>query len=73
MKKVLLVGAGYSARAFAAMAKPLGVEVAGTTRSKEKFDRLRAAGIRPIAFDGKRPLPHSDAPKLGEHTSEIFG
>lgn len=53
MKKVLLVGAGYSARAFAAMAKPLGVDVAGTTRSEEKFDRLRAAGIRPIAFDGR--------------------
>ncbi|MBN8979968.1 MAG: CoA transferase [Rhizobiales bacterium] len=26
----------------------------------------------PIAFDGKRPHPHSGAPKLGEHNDDVF-
>jgi len=27
----------------------------------------------PLSFDGERPHPHSDSPKLGQHNSEIFG
>ena len=27
----------------------------------------------PLNFDGQRPHPHSDSPKLGQHNSEIFG
>ena len=48
--RVLLLGAGYSARAFAQLAGE--ADVAGTTRSAERFGRLRDAGIRPILFDG---------------------
>lgn len=49
--RVFILGAGYSARAFAA-AKPAGTLVWGTTRSEAKFDLLRAAGIEPLLFDG---------------------
>ena len=27
----------------------------------------------PLNFDGQRPHPHSDSPKLGQHNSEVFG
>lgn len=27
----------------------------------------------PISFDGKRPHPHSGAPKLGQHNKDVFG
>jgi formyl-CoA transferase len=27
----------------------------------------------PLNFDGKRPHPHSDSPKLGQHNQEVFG
>ncbi len=26
----------------------------------------------PITFDGKRPHPHSGAPKLGQHNDDVF-
>jgi crotonobetainyl-CoA:carnitine CoA-transferase CaiB-like acyl-CoA transferase len=26
----------------------------------------------PISFDGKRPHPRSDSPKLGEHNAEVL-
>jgi crotonobetainyl-CoA:carnitine CoA-transferase CaiB-like acyl-CoA transferase len=32
---------------------------------------LRVVGL-PIVFDGERPHPRSDAPKLGEHNEEVF-
>jgi crotonobetainyl-CoA:carnitine CoA-transferase CaiB-like acyl-CoA transferase len=32
---------------------------------------LRVVGL-PIVFDGERPHPRSDAPKLGAHNEEIF-
>jgi nucleoside-diphosphate-sugar epimerase len=47
-----IFGAGYSARAFGRLlagASP----VVGTSRSPEKFEWLRAAGIEPLAFDGE--------------------
>jgi len=27
----------------------------------------------PLNFDGQRPHPHSDSPKLGQHNKEVFG
>lgn len=48
---VLLLGAGYSAQAFAAGHQEFGA-FSGTTRSPEKFASLRAAGIAPLEFDG---------------------
>ncbi|MSP05034.1 MAG: CoA transferase [Acetobacteraceae bacterium] len=33
---------------------------------------LRVVGL-PISFDGERPHPQGDSPKLGEHNGEIFG
>ena len=32
---------------------------------------LNVVGL-PIVFDGQRPYPRSDAPKLGEHNDEIL-
>lgn len=50
---VFVFGAGYSAKAFARARPDAGIRVAGTTRSPEKFDALRAAGIEPLRFDGE--------------------
>ena len=33
---------------------------------------LRVVGL-PVSFDGKRPHPLADSPRLGEHNTEIFG
>jgi crotonobetainyl-CoA:carnitine CoA-transferase CaiB-like acyl-CoA transferase len=33
---------------------------------------LRVVGL-PVSFDGQRPHPLADSPKLGEHNDEIFG
>lgn len=52
MKRFLLIGAGYSARAFAALARADGDDIAGTTRSADRFAHLRAQGIEPMLFDG---------------------
>lgn len=46
------LGAGYSAKAFAA-ARPRAAPVFGTTRDPGKFPALRAAGIAPLLFDGR--------------------
>lgn len=48
---VLIFGAGYSGRAFAAAA-PSGVRIAGTTRSGDKVERISASGIEPFLFAG---------------------
>ena len=51
-RRFFIFGAGYSGRAFARLARREAF-VAGTTRSPEKFERLRAAGIEPYQFDGE--------------------
>jgi nucleoside-diphosphate-sugar epimerase len=51
-QNVFIFGAGYSGKAFAA-AKPADAAVSGTTRSPEKLEALRRAGIAPHLFDGK--------------------
>jgi len=48
---VFIFGAGFSAKAFAS-ASPPHAKIVGTTRSPEKFDALRGAGIAPLLFDG---------------------
>jgi nucleoside-diphosphate-sugar epimerase len=59
--RFFIFGAGYSGREFGRLlagASP----VAGTSRSPEKFERLRAAGIEPLTFDGETfsdPVRHA--------------
>lgn len=50
--RVFIFGAGYSAQAFARKLAGKAEAVAGTTRSGEKFGKLRQAGIEPLLFDG---------------------
>ncbi len=49
--QLFIFGAGYSGKAVG-RAKPEGARVLGTTRSAEKFETLRQAGIEAFAFDG---------------------
>ena len=51
-QRFFIFGAGYSGRTFARRVQGEAF-VAGTTRSLDKFDRLRAAGIAPYEFDGE--------------------
>ncbi len=55
--RILLLGAGYSARELARQAVGDAEWVAGTTREKENFARLEQAGIRPVHFDGSKIGP----------------
>jgi nucleoside-diphosphate-sugar epimerase len=55
--RFFILGAGYSAKAFAATRSDRSVEIAGTTRSAEKFEALRRVGIEPLLFDGKEFSP----------------
>ncbi|UCI08166.1 SDR family oxidoreductase [Mesorhizobium sp. B1-1-8] len=50
-KRVFIFGAGYSGMAFA-RANAHGARIVGTTRSAEKFEVLRQAGIAPLRFEG---------------------
>jgi nucleoside-diphosphate-sugar epimerase len=50
--RYFVFGAGYSGRAFGRLVAG-GAYVAGTTRSPDKFERLREAGIDPLQFDGE--------------------
>ncbi|MBN9075893.1 MAG: NAD(P)-dependent oxidoreductase [Rhizobiales bacterium 65-79] len=50
--RIFLLGAGYSARAFAALQRDRDDAIFGTTRSAEKLDALRKDGIEPLLFDG---------------------
>jgi nucleoside-diphosphate-sugar epimerase len=54
--KLLIFGAGYSGQAIARrLAGSTGDDgwIAGTTRSRERFASLTAAGMRPLLFDGE--------------------
>ncbi|MCO5161260.1 MAG: SDR family oxidoreductase [Mesorhizobium sp.] len=55
--RILLFGAGYSARTFARLAAGEAEGIVGTTRDERKFGLLRAAGIEPLAFDGTTVSP----------------
>lgn len=51
-KSVFIFGLGYSARVFAVQMLNAGWQVSGTTRSAEKAEVLRAAGIKPFMYNG---------------------
>jgi len=57
MTRFLLIGAGYSARAFAALARADGFDVTGTTRSVDRLDDLRRQGIDAYVFGGGEISP----------------
>lgn len=50
-RQIFIFGAGYSGKAFA-RANTDAATILGTTRSAEKFEALRQAGIAPLLFDG---------------------
>ncbi|ODA67808.1 NAD dependent epimerase/dehydratase family protein [Methyloligella halotolerans] len=52
MSKLFCFGLGFSAEALSARLKRAGWEIAGTVRSEEKADRLRALGYNVVQFDG---------------------
>ncbi len=54
-RKLLCIGCGYTARAFARDRLDKGWRVMGTTRSPEKAEALRAARITPVVWDGAPP------------------
>ncbi|AUG54791.1 SDR family oxidoreductase [Thalassospira marina] len=54
--KLFCFGTGFSARLVARKLRAEGWEVAGTTRSTEKFDALKAEGITPWQFDDGLPV-----------------
>lgn len=55
MKTLLLIGAGYSARAAATLARADGWRVVGTARSAASVDALGQHGIEGLSFDGETP------------------
>ena len=61
MSSFFFFGAGYSGQAFARTNPDPGIRIAGTTRTPEKFDRLRAAGIEPHLFTGATTTELADA------------
>lgn len=50
--RLLVFGAGYSASACARKAAPQFDAIAGTTRAKERFGEISAAGMQPLRFAG---------------------
>ncbi|MGO4839342.1 NAD(P)-dependent oxidoreductase, partial [Rhizobiaceae sp. 2RAB30] len=57
-QNVFIFGAGYSGKAFA-VERPSGIAISGTTRSPEKLEALRRAGIAPHLFDGASLSPET--------------
>lgn len=64
--KMFIFGAGYSGKAVGRAKPDAGIRIAGTTRSAEKFEALRQAGIEPFVFDGS--LTDELAKELSETT-----
>jgi nucleoside-diphosphate-sugar epimerase len=56
MPRLFVFGLGYSALTLARMLRAEGWEIAGTHRSAESGEALRAEGLTPIRFDGAAPL-----------------
>lgn len=55
-EKLFCFGLGFSARLVANQLREEGWEIAGTTRSAEKADKLRAEGIEPHIFSDDKPV-----------------
>ncbi|KRB29484.1 NAD(P)-dependent oxidoreductase [Mesorhizobium sp. Root695] len=72
-KQVFIFGAGYSGKAFARASKASAragkgaATILGTTRSADKFEALRQAGIAPLLFDGALTEQIGDALKKTTH------
>lgn len=64
-KQIFIFGAGYSGQAFARASKAAAT-IFGTTRSVDKFEALRQAGIAPLLFDSALTGEIGDA--LGKTT-----
>ena len=65
-KQIFIFGAGYSGKAFARANKEKAT-VFGTTRSPEKLDALKQAGIAPLLFDGALTPEISDVLEKTTH------
>ncbi|MDX8521050.1 SDR family oxidoreductase [Mesorhizobium dulcispinae] len=65
-KRFFIFGAGYSGKAFA-RDNAQGAPILGTTRSPEKFEALKQAGIGPLRFDGSLTPQISDALRQTTH------
>jgi nucleoside-diphosphate-sugar epimerase len=65
-RRFFIFGAGYSGKAFARVHEQ-GAPVFGTTRSPEKFETLRQAGIQPLCFDGLPTAEIGDALRQTTH------
>lgn len=63
--RFFIFGAGYSGKAFGALASSRGAAVAGTTRSGDRFAALRTTGIEPLLFDGLQLSPEAAAALVG--------
>lgn len=63
---LMVFGAGYSGKAIAAALGPSARHVSGTTRTAEKAEELRKAGIEPFIFDG-----NIIGPELGHKLSSV--
>jgi nucleoside-diphosphate-sugar epimerase len=59
MSKLFCFGLGYTARHLADVLRERGFVVAGTTRSAEKRDALRAEGLEAHLFSRDHPLPEA--------------
>ena len=70
MTNLFCFGLGYSAQALARLIRFNGGSVAGTVRSKEKAERLRAEGIEAAIFDGTAPGP--DVPALLQQSDALL-
>lgn len=66
-KQIFVFGAGYSGKAFARANQDAGTAIFGTTRSPEKVEALRQAGIAPLLFDGALTSEIGDALEKTTH------
>lgn len=55
--RIVIFGAGFTGRHFAREIAAEAAHIAGTTRTAEKADALRDAGIEPLLFDGSTVTP----------------
>lgn len=52
-RSTLILGAGFSGKAYGALLAAAGHTVYGTTRSADKAEALQTIGIKPLIFDGE--------------------